>query len=319
MQRISSMRRRRVLIPIGGAVTLLLIAGCAVQQPTPSLPAPIAKAPKPRQHIVTPAEILAQQPQDVQAIIARHEPGTRWPTLRRGGTMIIPFDADQIPIVDCAPLRTTDIQLEAGETITDVALGDAARWMATPASSGASVPHLVLKPQISGIETNLTIYTTKRIYHLDIRARSHALMEVEFYFPEEVIQQMAQAEEVAKQPDGGSDADNSTPSALPEVDPAHLNFAYNIDGAHVPWSPSRVFDDGTHVYLQMPPALAHGEAPALLIDGNGGQQMINYRVVPDGSGGDYYVVDRLFERAELLSGVGREQDKVLVTYSGSAR
>jgi type IV secretory pathway VirB9-like protein len=33
----------------------------------------------------------------------------------------------------------------------------------------------------------------------------------------------------------------------------------------------------------------------------------------------YLVVDRLFSRAELISGAGRDQDKVTVTYVGSAR
>src|SRR5581483_4538777 len=167
MRRLHSARPRRAFIPLGAAV-LFLVAGCAVQQPTPP-PAPIVQAPKPHKHVVTPAEILAAQPEDVQAIIQGHQPGTRWPTIRRDATVFYPFHSDLSPAVACAPLRTTDIQLEAGETITDVALGDAARWMATPASSGASVPHLVLKPQIAGIATNLTIYTTKRIYHLNIR------------------------------------------------------------------------------------------------------------------------------------------------------
>src|SRR5690349_5602611 len=103
-------RPRRAFIPLGSAV-LLLVAGCAVQAPTPPSPAPIAEAPKPHKHVTTPAEILAAQPKDVQAIIQRHQPGTRWPTIRRDGTVFYPFDPDLSPIVDCAPLRTTDIQL----------------------------------------------------------------------------------------------------------------------------------------------------------------------------------------------------------------
>jgi type IV secretory pathway VirB9-like protein len=35
--------------------------------------------------------------------------------------------------------------------------------------------------------------------------------------------------------------------------------------------------------------------------------------------GDYYVVDRLFDRAVLVSGVGREQDRVTIQYAGNAR
>jgi type IV secretion system protein VirB9 len=56
------------------------------------------------------------------------------------------------------------------------------------------------------------------------------------------------------------------------------------------------------------------EAPALLIAEAGGVQMANYRVQ-----GNYYVVDRLFNQAVLVSGVGREQDHVTIAYAGEAR
>jgi hypothetical protein len=51
------------------------------------------------------------------------------------------------PVIDWEPLRTTDIQLQPGETIADVAMGDTERWMATPAASGDprdTVPHLAV-------------------------------------------------------------------------------------------------------------------------------------------------------------------------------
>jgi type IV secretory pathway VirB9-like protein len=47
--------------------------------------------------------------------------------------------------------------------------------MATPAASGDprnTIPHLAVKPQVPGIETNLTIYTTKHIYHLLLHSRA---------------------------------------------------------------------------------------------------------------------------------------------------
>ena len=72
--------------------------------------------------------------------------------------------------------------------------------MATPASSGDPrnpVPHIALKPQAPGIETNLTIYTTKHIYHLVLRSRSRAMQEVEFYYPEELLAAMSAADDAA--------------------------------------------------------------------------------------------------------------------------
>jgi type IV secretion system protein VirB9 len=98
------------------------------------------------------------------------------------------------------------------------------------------------------------------------------------------------------------------------VDPAAFNFSYKIDGPNLPFRPVRAFDDGSHVYIQMGATMKASEAPALLIAADGGTQMVNYRV-----DGNYYVVDRLFNQAELVAGVGREQDRVTIAYAGAAR
>ncbi len=174
-----------------GSVTLaLLLSACASQQPhtppplklvTESPAEPSAPSPPP-----TGAQLLAQQPSEVQAAIKEHQQDGKWRVYRTAEYTFYPYNQEPEPIVDCAPLRTTDIQLQPGETITDVALGDTERWMATPAASGDprnAVPHLAVKPQIPGIETNLTIYTTKHIYHVLLRSHGRAMQEVEFYYP----------------------------------------------------------------------------------------------------------------------------------------
>ncbi|MBV9600872.1 MAG: TrbG/VirB9 family P-type conjugative transfer protein, partial [Chloroflexi bacterium] len=218
----------------------------------------------------------------MQQIIAKHQQGGRWPTIRHGGTVLYPYDADATPVVNAAPLRTTDIALEPGETITDVAMGDAQRWLAMPASAGDPSnpsPHLVVKPELPGIETSLTIYTTRRLYHIDLRTRGRGMQEVEFYYPQTVLDQTAAADRALKQQavDTADDTDEAERSPLPEVDPSHLNFAYKVDGAHTAWTPTRVFDDGTRVYFQMPATMQTTAAPALLLDEHGGRQMVNYR------------------------------------------
>ena len=115
------------------------------------------------------AQLLAQQPAEVQTAIKEHEQHGKWLVYRTAEYTLYPYNQEPEPTVDCAPLRTTDIQLQPGETITDGCAGDTERWMATPAASGDprnAIPHLAVKPQVPGIETNLTIYTTKHIYHL---------------------------------------------------------------------------------------------------------------------------------------------------------
>jgi P-type conjugative transfer protein TrbG len=312
-------------IAAGGVSLALLLSACASQQqpPTPPLLKLVTESatePSASPRPPTGAQILAQQPSEVQAAIKEHQQDGKWPVYRRAEYTLYPYNQEPEPAVDCAPLRTTDIQLQPGETIADVALGDTERWMATPAASGDprnAVPHLVVKPQIPGIETNLTIYTTKHIYHLLLRSRRRAAQEVEFYYPNELIVAMKEADSAAanaKQEAVDPPGESNDIVKVAAVDPAQINFAYTVAGPNVPWKPVRAFDDGSHVYVQMPAGMSLSEAPALLINAGSGTQMVNYRVK-----GNYYVVDRLFSDAILVAGVGRDQDRVTISYAGGTR
>ena len=84
-----------------------------------------------------------------------------------------------------------------------------------------------------------------------------------------------------------------------------LRFRYEIDGDTPHWRPLRAFDDGRKVYIQFPARIDQGEAPPLFVVSSEGEtQLVNYRVK-----GHYYVVDRLFARAELRLG---EKDQQVV-------
>ena len=59
----------------------------------------------------------------------------------------------------------------------------------------------------------------------------------------------------------------------------------------------------------MPPGLRSTEAPALFLAESGEDRvLVNYRVR-----GEYYVVDKLFEEAVLVVGVGRHAKQVKIT------
>jgi type IV secretion system protein TrbG len=300
--------RYRVII----SLLALPVTGCMAKQP-PFVPASspiVASARVPAAPVGSSAvDILATKPLLVQAAIRSHAPGNRWPTFRERGTLLYPFDPATEPITQCAPLRTTDVQFENGETITDIAIGDQERWMATPSSSGDPrdpTPHLALKPQVPGIETNLTVYTTRHIYHLVASARGHAFEEVEFYYPVEVLAEMADA-------DHNREQSHQAAAATPNLAP--LNFSYRITGTDSRWKPARVWDDGSHVYVEMPDAMKASDAPALMIESAGRMQMVKYRLI----NGNTFVADRLFDRAVLVAGVGREQDRVTIAYTGLDR
>jgi type IV secretion system protein VirB9 len=91
------------------------------------------------------------------------------------------------------------------------------------------------------------------------------------------------------------------------VAPNAMNFNYkvrNVRGNHVVWAPLRVFDDGSKTYLQMPPEMRSWEAPALFVmEDKKTPLLVNYRVR-----GDYYIVDRLFEHAQLRVGANQVVD-----------
>src|SRR5580698_6448678 len=208
----------------GMVIVSMTLGGCAAkQQPAPLPPrivhevAPAPAAPPPP----TAAEILAAQPAEVRAAVEDHDKKGNWPSYKTAAYVLYPYNEGGQPIVYCAPLRTTDLQLQSGETVTDLALGDQERWMATPASSGDPrnpVPHVALKPQAPGIETNLTIYTTRHIYHLILRSGARSIQEVEFYYPDELLAAM-------------NDADVAVAKAKQRsaIDPAgHLNFSYEV-------------------------------------------------------------------------------------------
>jgi type IV secretion system protein TrbG len=306
-----------------GFVALSLTLGaCTVQQPAPPPPLTLvtkaASPPEPEPVALTGAQLLAQQPEEVQKAVNQHQQDGNWQIFKMPHDELYPYDEGREPVVDCAPLRTTDLQLEPGETITDVASGDSERWLVTPASSGDPrnpTPHLAIKPTAGGISTNLTIYTTRHIYHLMLRSRAgHEMQQVAFYYPKELEQAMqnadhaaAKAREPESQPDG-------VVATLASLDPGVMNFSYAVSGPKVPWKPIRAFDDGTHTYIQMPATTKSSEAPALMVAAGDGNEMVNYRVR-----GDYYVVDKLFDQAVLVSGVGREQDRVSIRYTGGAR
>src|SRR5713101_7325710 len=187
-----NLRDALIAVAIGSAIALAL-NGCATtpqpESPTAAQlaaePAP-TPAPAPR---ITGAMILAQQPKEVQDAIEHYRRGA-WPSFHSAHGRLTPYSERMDPVtVDCAPLHITDVLLEPGETIIDVALGDSERWLATPASAGNptdATPHVLIKAEMPGISTNASIFTDRHTYRLALRSRAQTSLDwVQFYFPDE--------------------------------------------------------------------------------------------------------------------------------------
>ncbi|WP_173406069.1 TrbG/VirB9 family P-type conjugative transfer protein, partial [Xylella fastidiosa] len=81
------------------------------------------------------------------------------------------------------------------------------------------------------------------------------------------------------------------------------------------WKPVRVYNDGRKTIIEMPSKMQQSEAPALLVVHKDASlfkddetQMVNYRVQDA-----RYIVDTIFDKAILVSGVGSSQQKVTIT------
>ena len=75
-----------------------------------------------------------------------------------------------------------------------------------------------------------------------------------------------------------------------------------LNGKDLRELPLRAFDDGRRVFIQMPEGMEATEAPPLFVVGESGPELVNYRVR-----GRFYVVDRIFDRAEMRLGDRRQR------------
>ncbi|MFM2287721.1 MAG: hypothetical protein RL684_864 [Pseudomonadota bacterium] len=221
------------------------------------------------------------------------------------GSVVFRFGAS-MPSIVCAPLYVCDIAFQPGEVINTVQAGDPVRWKVTPATSGIApnvVTHAVIKPSDIGLSTNLLVTTDRRTYSLKLVSRKDDYMpSVAFTYPEEEAAMWVQ---LAQQR-----AEERAATVLPETGQvlADLDFGYRLAGDTPTWRPLRVYTDGAKTFIQFPRAMQNDEAPALVAIGADKQeQMVNYRL-----SGNRYVVDKVLDRAMLVSGVGRKQVKVKI-------
>ncbi len=226
------------------------------------------------------------------------------PVMSDNGKLVFLFGRS-MPTIICAPLHPCDLELQPGEKVYDVHVGDTVRWKVSPAQSGpADYPtmHAIIKPTNNNLMTTLTITTDRRAYHMRLKARKKNFMPyVGFEYPEDIKAQWAEA--LAKQ------QHQEQRQTIPETSEklADLDFEYTIKG-DARWKPVRVYNDGVKTIIQMPKEMSQTEAPALLVLGReGDEQLVNYRLK-----GDRYIVDYIFDSAELIAGVGSNQDKVVI-------
>lgn len=208
------------------------------------------------------------------------------------------------PSVVCSPLQVCDIELEQGEVVRDVLVGDTVRWKVEPATSGAAGGqsiHLVVKPSEPGLVTSMVVTTSRRTYHFQLKSHQTEYMaRVGFEYPDDVSEKLADINariEASTIPGAGVPAEQ-------------LNFSYSMSG-NAGWRPTRVYSDGQKTYIQFPRSISGQDAPVLFVISGGQNRIVNYRMK-----GDMMVVDYHVDRAVLVSGVGWRQEKVTIRRGG---
>lgn len=223
------------------------------------------------------------------------------------GAVVFRFGA-ALPTVVCAPLYVCDMRLQPGETVYTVQVGDPVRWKVSPAISGPAerqITHVTVKPLDIGLTTNLLVTTDRRSYTVKLVSRKDDWMPViGFSYPEDEAARWAA---IARQ-----EKEEQAATVIPATGQhlADLDFGYSMKSRGRPaWQPLRVYTDGVKTYIQFPASMAFDESPVLVaIGADRKEQMVNYRTQ-----GNTYVVDKVLNRALLLSGVGRRQARVEIT------
>jgi type IV secretion system protein TrbG len=239
--------------------------------------------------------------------------GTK-PVAGPDGSIRFLFGSQQ-PSIVCAVLQVCDIELQPGEQVNSIHLGDQARWLIEPAVTGhgpAEVQHLIVKPMDVGLETSLVVTTNRRTYHMRLRSHRREFMpRVGFIYPEDAL---AKWDAIKAKENHAMEVKRSR--TLPQTGEYldNLDFAYSVSG-NAAWKPLRVYNDGSKTIIQMPGSMAQTEAPTLLLlrkEGGFLSQdetvMVNYRLQ-----GDRYIVDMVFDKAILIAGVGGSQSRVTIT------
>jgi type IV secretion system protein VirB9 len=214
-----------------------------------------------------------------------------------GAVQVYPWTEGAVFRLYAAPERVSDIALQPGERLISVAAGDTARWTLGDTTSGsgdAKRTHILIKPYSTRLRTNLVITTDRRVYHLQLESTSRSAMTaISWSYPQDEMIAIARTR---------SEAEAAAPVAAGlQLD--SLRFGYSIRGDDPPWRPLRAFDDGRQTFIEFPASIAVGDAPPLFVLSPKGQaELVNYRMR-----GRFYVVDRLFDAAELRLGTKRQQ------------
>lgn len=235
---------------------------------------------------------LSEDPKVIQAYKEYSKKGIA-KNITGKGVEIIAYNPYSQPTIQCAPLHLCVIQLENGEKINNIDIGDSINWLISTSNVGTQENgsyQITLKPKATKLATDLIITTTKRTYNIALVSLEEATTRIlSFYYPEDTFK------ENLKKLSSQNNQDNNILTTT-NIDINNINFNYTISAEKYAIAPVRAFDDGTHTLLEMPNSITENNLPVLYLNNNDKQELVNYRYKHP-----YYIIDGLFQKAALIS------------------
>lgn len=216
--------------------------------------------------------------------------------------VVFNFDANNTFTILSLPGNITDIQLNEGEKITALAMGDSVQWITAKADG-----HIFIKPTKPNIFTSATLVTDQRTYQLTLRSSPEGgkwYQRVSWQYPELIVMKQSEQEAQAKaqviaaeaikaeEKKRQADAISTTISRAPGNPVENLNFDYTVTGDSE-FKPSQVFDDGKMTWLKLDSKVQEWPA-TFIVDENNVTEVIN--PLRDGL---FIKVTRLFKKCVL--------------------
>ncbi len=221
------------------------------------------------------------------------------PMMGAGGKLLYVHGAS-LPTIIGSPMQVVDVELQQGEDLHEIIVGDSARWRVETGKAG-NTPHLFIKPVDAGIETSAVVTTNMRVYHLRLISQRKGYTPYVGFLYSDNMRRVAAKKQAQEQ------KEQKWATMTDGTDLSKLNFNYKISGDSVNWKPERVYDDGQQTFIRLPDSAKAGEMPVLLVRKNGDNVLVNYRVKDRAM-----VVDGIFKHIVLIVGVGSDQEKVEV-------
>lgn len=223
-----------------------------------------------------------------------------------------------VPTIVCAILQVCELDLEPGERPVKDSLewGDNRFLVAVHSAGGGAeqFPYLALRPTMPGLDTTLTIGTSKRAYYVRLISTSDAHMtRAAFTYPEEAEERRKREERARQMHEEWQKKETARLAQLNTLKPcSNWSYSVKLHGKDAKFlRPEKICDDGVHTRISLSEVARHRGLPVVQISDARGPIPANTHWE-----NNELVIDAVFENACLLEGVGKKQQRACLTNKG---